>query len=369
MRWLHAENVEDLALGATVLGTGGGGDPYVGKLMALQAIREHGPVQLLSLDEIGDDDLIVPTAIMGAPTVVIEKLPQGDEILRAFRALEAYLGQPIKATMSIEAGGLNSTIPIMVAARLGLPLVDCDGMGRAFPEVQMVTHTLHDIPATPMVLADEKGNSVLINTIDNRWAETFARSITVDMGATALQTAYATTGRQLKEAAIPNTLTLCEKIGRAIRQARLEKRDVISTIQQITGGFRIFHGKVVDVQRRTEGGFARGEAQLEGIEEDTGHRLTLHFQNEHLVARLDEEVVVSVPDLITVLDSDAGEPITTEGLRYGFRVVVLAIPCSSKWRTPAGLAIVGPRYFGYDIEYFPVESRFGAPSGPATHSG
>jgi len=359
MRLLHPPNVEDLALGATVLGTGGGGDPYLGKLMALQAIREHGPVPLLALDEIGDDDLVVPSAMMGAPTVLIEKLPQGDEILHAFRALEAYLGQPVRATMSIEAGGLNSTIPIMVAARLGLPLVDCDGMGRAFPEVQMVTHTLYGIPATPMAMADEKGNSVILNTVNNRWAETFARSITVDMGATALIAAYAATGRQLKEAAVPDTMTLCETIGRTIRQARADKRDVVEAVRQRAGGFRIFHGKVVDVQRRTEAGFAKGEAALEGIVEDAGRRLTIHFQNEHLAAKLDGEIVVSVPDLITVLDSDTGEPVTTEGLRYGFQVVVLGIPCCDKWRTPAGLAVVGPRYFGYNIDYRPVESRFG----------
>ena len=261
--------------------------------------------------------------------------------------------------MSIEAGGLNSTIPIMVAARLGLPLVDCDGMGRAFPELQMVTHTMYGIRATPLVLADEKGNSALLNTIDNRWAETIARSITVDMGATAHFASYAATGRQLKEAAVPDTMTLCEDIGRTIREARAEKRDVVTAVQQITGGFRIFHGKVVDVERRTEGGLAKGEAALDGIEEDSGRQLTLHFQNEHLVAKLDGEVVVSVPDLITVLDSEIGEPVTTEGLRYGFRVVVLGIPCTPKWRTPEGLEIVGPRYFGYDIEYRPVESRFG----------
>jgi DUF917 family protein len=359
MRLLQPQNVEDLALGATVLGTGGGGDPYLGKLMALQAIREHGPVQLLALDEIGDDDLIVPSAMMGAPTVLLEKMPQGDEILHAFRALEAYLGKPVKATMSLEAGGLNSTIPIMVAARLGLPMVDCDGMGRAFPEVQMVTHTLYGLRATPMAMADEKGNSAILNTVSNRWAETFARSITVDMGATALVAAYAATGRQLKEAAVPDTMTLCETVGRTIREARAEKRDVVEAVRHITGGFRIFHGKVVDVQRRTEAGFAKGEAALEGIAEDAGRRLTIHFQNEHLVAKLDGEIVVSVPDLITALDSDTGEPVTTEGLRYGFRVVVLGIPCCDKWRTSAGLAIVGPRYFGYDIDYRPVESRFG----------
>jgi DUF917 family protein len=59
-----------------------------------------------------------------------------------------------------------------------------------------------------------------------------------------------------------------------------------------------------------------------------------------------------------MLDSEKGEPITTEGLRYGFRVVVLGIPCDAKWRSEAGLKLVGPRYFGYDIDYVPVEQRF-----------
>ena len=28
-----------------------------------------------------------------------------------------------------------------------------------------------------------------------------------------------------------------------------------------------------------------------------------------------------------------------------------------QWRTPEGLAVVGPRAFGYDIDYVPVEER------------
>ncbi len=66
-----------------------------------------------------------------------------------------------------------------------------------------------------------------------------------------------------------------------------------------------------------------------------------------------------MPDLIAVLDAETGQPITTESLRYGFRVVILGIPCHEKWRTPAGLALVGPRYFGYDTDYIPVEERYG----------
>ena len=65
MRLLHEQEIEDIALGAAVLGTGGGGDPYVGKLMAREAVRQYGPVELYTLDELDDDDLIVPSGWHG----------------------------------------------------------------------------------------------------------------------------------------------------------------------------------------------------------------------------------------------------------------------------------------------------------------
>lgn len=359
MRLIHPENLEDLAVGAAVLGTGGGGDPYIGKLMAIQAIREYGPVQLIDVNELHDDALVVPSAMMGAPTVMVEKIPSGQEIIHAFESLQEYLGRKIDATVSIEAGGLNSTTPFGVAAQMGIPLVDADGMGRAFPEIQMVTCTMGGVSATPMALADEKGNSAILNTINNRWTETFSRTITVDMGASAMIALYAMSGKQVKETMVPQTISLAETIGRSIREARAKHNDPVQTVLELTRGYEIFKAKIGDVERRTVAGFARGEATFHGIDEYAGSTMVLHFQNEHLVAIQDGEIVVSVPDLITVLDIETGEPITTEGLRYGFRVVVLGMPCTPKWRTPAGLELVGPRYFGYDIDFVPVEQRYG----------
>jgi uncharacterized protein len=359
MRILTEKNIEDIALGAAVLGTGGGGDPYIGMLMARQAIRQYGPVELYTLDELHNDDLIVPTAMMGAPTVMLEKMPNGDDIINAFNSVGKYLGKPIKATMTIEAGGLNSVVPIYVAARLRLPLVDCDGMGRAFPEIQMVTHTIYGISATPMAMSDERGNTVLMETINNKWTETFARSITVNMGAMAMIALYAATVKQLKEAAVLGTISQAEMIGQTIRRARVNEADPVNTVREAVGGFLIFKGKISDVARRTEAGFAKGTATLGGIEGYAGQQLELNFQNEHLVAKINGEVVVSVPDLIALLDVDTGEPITTESMRYGFRAAVIAIPCTEKWRTEKGLELVGPRYFGYDVEYVPVEKRYG----------
>jgi DUF917 family protein len=359
MRLLTERNIEDIALGAAVLGTGGGGDPYIGMMMAKQAIRDYGAVALYNLNELNDDDLIVPTAMMGAPTVMVEKMPNGNDIVNAFKAVSKYLNKPVRATMSIEAGGLNSVMPIYVAARLRVPMVDCDGMGRAFPEIQMVTNTLHGLTATPMAVCDQHGNTVIMETVSNQWTETFARSITVNMGAMAVIALYPATIAQLKQCAIPGTITQAENIGKAIRNARLAEQEPIETVRAAAGGYVIFTGKIADVQRRTEGGFARGDAFIDGIDAYAGKRLQLSFQNENLVALIDGVPVVTVPDLIATLDIDTGEPITTEGLRYGFRVAVIAMPCAPAWRTPAGLKLVGPKYFGYDIDFVPVEERYG----------
>ncbi|HEU5432972.1 MAG TPA: DUF917 domain-containing protein [Thermomicrobiales bacterium] len=358
MRTITAADLDDLALGAAVLGTGGGGDPYIGKLMAQNALRAHGPVRLLDPDELADDALVVPAAMMGAPTVMVEKVPSGDEIVAAFEALQRHLGRPAQATMSCEAGGLNSTTPFALAAKLGIPVVDADMMGRAFPELQMCVPTLAGIAATPMALADEKGNTAILNTIDNRWTETFARTLTVDMGCSAMIALYAMSGRQVKDATVHGTLSTIERIGRAIRDARAAHVDPVRSVLDATGGYEVWRGKVADIARRTETGFARGDVRIDG---DDG-ALTLAFQNEFLLARAGDEVLVSTPDLITVLDAERGVPITTEGLRYGFRVVVVAIPCDPRWRTPAGLTLVGPRYFGYDVDFAPVETRFRSPA-------
>jgi DUF917 family protein len=351
---ITAGDMADIARGAAILGTGGGGDPYIGRLLAEQAIRRHGPVTLVGVDEVPGDAVVVPVAMMGAPTVMVEKMPSGEEIHTALRALREVLDTEITHLACIEAGGINSTIPFVAAAETGLPLVDADGMGRAFPELQMVLPTLAGISTCPLALADEKGNDALLNTVDNRWAERFARSITIEMGCSATTVQYVLRGDVLSDALVPGTLSLVQRLGRVIREAR-GRRDPVNAAAEVLHGQLLFTGKVTDVARRTTGGFARGTARLTGIGAYEGSTLELEFQNEHLVARRDGSVVAGVPDLICVLEIDSGEPVTTEGLRYGFRLSVIGAPCDPRWRTPAGLDLVGPGYFGYDHDYVPVE--------------
>lgn len=356
-RWIGEQEIEDLAVGAAVMGAGGGGDPYVGKLMVLREIQERGPIQLLDPSEVPDDAVVIPTAIMGAPTINIEKLPNGDEALKSLRALEEVRGEKAFATMPIECGGINSTLPFVAASRAGLPVVDADGMGRAFPELQMETFHIYGLQASPSILHNEQGVRCDLNLQDNETLEHIARGVTIRMGGTSHTAHYCMTGAELKRIAIPNTVSLCIELGKALR----EEKDPIGMIRQVTqkSGYGeaivLFKGKVVDVERRSSDAFVRGKALIEGFEEHQGKTLRVDFQNENLIAKIDDKLVAMVPDLIVLLDLETGTPITTEALKYGYRVVCLAIPTPPIMRTPEALAVWGPRCFGYDCDFTPAE--------------
>ncbi len=354
---LDKQGVEDLATGAAILGTGGGGDPYLGKLMAFSVLEKGMKIEIIPLEEVPDDALIIPSAAMGTPTVLIEKISKGDEVVQAFKRLEKFFGKEVFSTMPIEAGGVNSVNPLTVGARCGIPIVDADGMGRAFPELQMTTFHVHGVPCTPMTLVDEKGNVVILDAVDDIWAEKLARVVTVRFGGTAWIAIYPMTGEQAKRASIPSTLSLARDIGRSIREAMAEKADPVDSLLDVTGGYRLFEGKIVDVERRTVAGFARGEAKFEGLDDYDGSELVIQFQNENLVAIRDGDIICSVPDLISVLEIETGLPITTEYLRYGYRTVVIGMPCHEMWRTREALKVIEPRYFGYDIDYVSIEER------------
>lgn len=358
MRKIDLNDIEDIALGAALLGAGGGGDPYIGKLVAIGAVRECGPVTLLDPEEIPDDALIVPIAMMGAPTVLSEKAIGGNEYRTLHQMVSQFYGREIYAFMPIEAGGVNSMLPIAAAARLGLPLVDADGMGRAFPELQMVTFTIGGLSATPMALTDEKGNCVIFNTITNKWTEELARAVTMSCGGSVSVCLYAMDGKMLKQYAVKNIITRSQTLGRAIRALKNSADGTAeAAFFKATEGYRLFKGKIADVLRETRGAFNFGKVLLEGIGDFKGRSAYVEFQNENLTACVDGEIVATVPDLICLVDTETFTPVTTDALKYGKRVFVIGLKCFELWRTPEGLELVGPRYFGCDTDYIPVEIR------------
>ncbi|MDR0563185.1 MAG: DUF917 domain-containing protein [Spirochaetaceae bacterium] len=357
MRKIGIRELEDIALGASLLGSGGGGDPYIGKLIAVGAIKDRGEVTLLDPDEVKDDAFIAPIACMGAPTVLSEKAIGGNEYAVLTDMISRYYNKKIDALMPMEAGGVNSMLPFAAAARLGLPLIDVDGMGRAFPELQMVTFTIGGVSATPMALTDEKGNSAIFKTITNKWTEELARAVTMTCGGMVSVILYCMDGKTVKNFGVKGIVTRSEKLGKSIREAKYGPLSPEENFLAACEGYKIFRGKITDIKREVRGAFNFGKAVFEGTGEFKGARGYVEFQNENLVASVEGEIRATTPDLICLVDAETFIPLPTDALKYGKRVLVIGLKCYDLWRSPEGIELVGPRYFGYDTDYIPVEQR------------
>jgi DUF917 family protein len=355
-------DIKDIARGAVLLGTGGGGDPYIGELF-LQAQLEQGRApNVIPVDHVADDALVITIAGVGSPPVMLENLVSDVTLLQILARMESHLGKKVSALISAEIGGVNSMFPLALSAITGLPVLDGDGIGRAVPRTEMCTFSIYGCSATPGVVIDELGNTVVIETVNDVTAETVLRAVTVALGAHVFGAFYPMTGAQVKRTAIRGTLSLTQNIGRCIRTAREGDGDVFSSLLQFLntnrqGGFSrlLFDGKIIDVTHETRSGWHWGRVTI-GSLTDSGDVFTVDIQNEFTVARLNGRTVTVVPDLISILDRESAEPITAERLAYGQRVKVIGLSADPLLRTPEALAVMGPRAFGLDEDFEPIES-------------
>ncbi|HEU0164217.1 MAG TPA: DUF917 family protein, partial [Thermomicrobiales bacterium] len=108
---ITVDQLEALAIGAGILGTGGGGNPYLGKIFTRGLLAGGGSVPVVALVDVPDDAVVVSVGGIGAPVVGVERLKEGSEFLRAMRALEHHTGKTATHMIAAEIGGGNSLAP------------------------------------------------------------------------------------------------------------------------------------------------------------------------------------------------------------------------------------------------------------------
>src|SRR5215213_7433469 len=321
LRDITLDDIESLAVGAWVLGTGGGGSPYLGLLNMRALYKEGRRVQLMSSDELADDDWVAPVSNMGAPLVGQERLTNSRTIARAVELMESHTGVHFRGIMSLEIGGGNSIQPMMAAAHLKRPVIDSDMMGRAYPEAQMTSVAVGDLVPCPLTTVDVRGLESVVGSVPTwKWMERVSRKICVEYGSIASTRKAPRTGAEVKKWGIHGTTTKAIAIGTAVREAQRRHSDPIEAILAVEPGKALYRGKVVDVERRATEGFLRGRTRFDGMHEWRGAAMELNFQNEWIVACLDGQPIAMSPDLICVLDFFFDDTATTETIRYGQRV-------------------------------------------------
>src|ERR1700752_5064543 len=258
MRELALDDIEALAVGAWILGTGGGGSPYLGLLNMRRLYAEGRRVALMSPFDLADDDRVAGVWNMGAPLVGQERLADSRNIARAVEIQQRLLGSKFRAVMPLEIGGGNGIQPLMAAAHLELPVVDADTMGRAYPEAQMTSVAVGDLRPYPCVLYDPRGMGGVVTRVrSGKGMGRGSRKICVEMGSIASTCKAPRTGREVKAWGIHFTVTKAIDIGHRVRKAQRLHQDPVAAIIDEGRGKLLFRGKVIDVTRRTTEGYLR----------------------------------------------------------------------------------------------------------------
>ena len=351
MKQLTIDDLDDLAIGSAILGSGGGGDPTYFHRMARYEIEKIGSIPLISLSEVKPDEYILPVCYMGAPLAETEKMPSGREYLALSKVVEKISGKKISVVMTAEIGGAVAFTPLMVAAQLGYRVLDGDMIGRAFPEAQMCSSHVCGINMFPVYMIDALGNIAILYPNDVYAFERIGRKVTIGMGSWSALAYQPLTPEQVDRCLIPKTISQAIAIGKSHRKAREIGNDPLETVLKICKGIYIGRGKIIDIDREISQGFVNGNVVIQ----EQSDCIELIFQNEYLIAKCNGKIVATTPDILMLLEQDTGTPITSESLQYGLKVNLIGIPAPKIWTTSPGLELVSPHYFGYDIDYHAIK--------------
>lgn len=365
MRKLSKQEIIDILYGCTIVGTGGGGDLKLGLELMEEDFAQGRELYMADPAEIPGDAYIAVPYMCGSPASLDKRDPKYADLpelgypesLLAFRTLEDYFGQKFYGAISTELGGANTAYALHTACQLGVPIVDGDPAGRSVPELQHSSFYVKDVPMTPIALATQFGDTMIVKDIvDDLRSEDIIRAVAVASGNKIGVADHPITGDILPEVIIPNALSYTLKIGEALRRAGEAGEDAAEKVCEAGGGKLLFRGAVSRWNVEETGGFIIGETELAGLGEYEGETYKVWYKNENIVSYRNGRVDVSVPDLICMLHAD-GTPFTNPNYEDGMELVVFALPSPEIWKTPRGLEVFGPRSFGFDFDYVPFDER------------
>ncbi|NPV70430.1 MAG: DUF917 domain-containing protein [Firmicutes bacterium] len=367
------EDVEDFVYGVSILGTGGGGRPELGLSILRKSLDDGLTLGWDDVDSLPEDSHTACIWYMGSIAPVGksragEFLKFRDKVfptplVQAARMLEELTGTKIDGVVALEMGGSNSTAVVDAAARLGVTCVDGDYAGRAVPEIVQIKPAIDGARLVPIAVCDQWGNKVyIVDSPTVEGAEALGKMVSTVTKAPESTTLCGHAGVLLTKAdsrksLAPGTFTRAGRLGKSIREARNAGKDPVEAAASFLGGWAVFAGVVKSMTWESRDGYMYGETHIEGTGRYIGKRCRVWYKNENHGLWVDDRLLATSPDIITILYED-GLPTNNSTLKEGQRVGVVASP-NQAFRTEAALAVLGPAHFGLGEKYIPVENLIG----------
>jgi len=361
MRTLSEQELVDLFVGSCIQATrGGNSERYIRSIK--QALAEGKQFKLISVKDLPNDWMVVsPSGVGGGGAweyvtdrISKQGLPRVPNTnIKSIDLLSEYIGKDFKAVIRGEAAGATYTA-FLTAAEMGVPIVDACITGRCVPEIQQSIPWIAGIPSTPMALFTRWGDEIIVKKpVDDYRTEDLVRAVAVASGGGVSDAGWPMSGKDIKRGVISGDISAAILFGRTVREALEHGKDPIAAIVEVTKGYKLFQGVVAKSEKKGERGFSWANVELKGLNEYEGHTYKVFVKNENIVAWLDGKVDVISPDYIYPLNPETGEAIS--GYSIGREIFMVGVPAPSIWRTEKGIEVLGPRHFGFDFDYTPIE--------------
>lgn len=349
---ITAGDVPALERGAALLGSGGGGDTAMTAVLLRRLLEGGREPVVLPAGELPPTARVVPVGVVGATAAFTEKLPSGGEFAAAVAAVERWTGERADALMSIEIGGLNGLMPLVVAGELGLSYVDADLSGRGLPRLDQLAVAAAGRGVAPAALAEQGGHVMVLAAGSDTMVERSARAFVAGSGGWAALALAPIPAGELAACSVPGTTSAALALGRRVLAAgESPSRD---RLEAALDGSVLARGRVLEVARHVgpgphgSPGFGRGSVTL--ADHRGGELLRLEMENEYLLALRDGVPVASTPDVLSVLDHRTGVPVQCDGIRVGLEVDVVRLAAAPFWTDPRRLPVLEPRAYGIDCD-------------------
>lgn len=365
-RSLDRDALQDILVGCSYLGCGGGGRLSEGMAQIADELTAGLRFELLPVADLGDDEWVASPYGLGslAPPSEADRSRFADlpvvkdgAVEASFRKLSDFLKRPFVAAVAGELGPWSTAAALSTAARIGIPVLDADRVGRATPEATQDSVLVAGLSNLPAAAVTGFGDSLILETVARgSRVEDLLRAISIaslgDLGVTDA----ALSGRDIRQsgALIVGTISHAQSLGHAVRRASSQGADPIGAVLAAGAGYRLFAGHVVACPWHDEAGFLVGEVVIAGRGDFAASRYRVRFKNENIVSWKDDAISVLPPDLISLVDSRTGAAVANPDFEVDQPVTVLGFPAPPIWRTPAGLSVFGPAHFGLDVPYVPL---------------
>ena len=324
-------------IGSTLLSTGGGGS-----LKKAAELLSKIPVQMVSLDDLNPNDIVCTVFGVGGKQVN----DPVSSVNTAFKIFKSLFKKKIKAIIPVELGPLSTAIALYAASKINLPIVDADIVGeRCSPEVFIETITLKKLKREPAVISNGKDSAILYKSSSFEFTEVFFRDFAQKSGGDAFVVGYPLRMKDINTVVAKKSISNSISIGSDLIEV---KKGTITLDQFIKKNKLVLRGggKITQELINKTPGF-RSKKYV--IVSSNSEKFEIITKNENIVIIKNDKILLTVPDLICLLDNKSWLGINNFESNKNKKVIIFGKKAIPIWRTKKGKKLFSPRNLGFSF--------------------